>query len=626
MTDRTDSIQVLTLADVLARLDTLSGLKPERRRDLKHAVSKIGAQLHPTRDLTLVPVRGRQIRNAIASISAAQLGCTKKTRDNLISLARVAIESCIAGQNNTTRGKLGRSGSPVAAVWMSVLKREKGERGPKVGAIPFAKWAEAAGFRPDELPEDSWDRFLVWQRETSWARDWEAAARTSVQAWNKLVASGAPGRAVRLPDRVLFMKPLSAYPLSFQADVQAYTDYCRNPAEWIAKRPACRRRDQPYSAATIQHHRNVIRWAAALLVSSGFPIEEIKEIGVLGAGENPARILETLERREIERFIRQREDGIRSERGEEKTSSQLTLAKTLRTIILNWKRPKLRPDGSNPIVDKFRALIKGAMETRITLENGTTLKFRIKPEIGLSTKNQRRIEAAMEPEAFKRLWTMPERVMRRIDKQYRESGRSHPTVVEARKFEAALACAFQRTKPLRGQDLRHLRFGSYVSSAGENGHGRFEFVTSKNNRKITLVIKGEVFEMYERFLRVYRPVLLPPNGNDKTDAGFVFVGKTGGAISLQSLVKRMNKLVYAETGLVWNNHLWRHHCMVLLRDNGGTLEDGADLLGISVEVARRAYDKNRQAEAADLLEKAAIAKMQSCKTSLRDQQRPGDAR
>jgi site-specific recombinase XerD len=131
----------------------------------------------------------------------------------------------------------------------------------------------------------------------------------------------------------------------------------------------------------------------------------------------------------------------------------------------------------------------------------------------------------------------------------------------------------------------------------------------KNDRQISLKIKDEVLTFYELFLSIYRPKIL----RGAPDLGFVFAGNKGGPIARANLARRITKLVRQETGLKWHNHLWRHHGMVLLRDHGGSLENGADLLGISLEAARRAYDKDRQAEAGDHLDKAAMAKLDAAK-------------
>lgn len=595
---------IASLADVLERLDLLPELSEEERRDMKNAIKKIGVHLHPSRNLALVSASGRQAMNGIEAVTASQLGRSKKTRDNLVSLTRKAIESCVAGKPMTTRWSSDRELSPVAAAWASILKREKDERGLKVTASRFAKWAEATDVMPWDLPEDAWELFLVWQRESSWAQDWEASAKHAVWAWNKLVVAGAPGRPVVVPKRALFMPKLCEFPDPFQQDVKDYEGYCRYPVEWCQKRPACRKRMEPYAEATTRHHLTVIRWAAALLIDSGTPIEELTSIGVLGTADNPTRIMESLEKRELARMFRLRAEGVPSERGEEKPSSATTLAKVLRTIILNWKRSNVRPDGTNPIVEKFRSLVKASAETKVTLQDGTQLKMRVKPKVGLGMKNQRRLDAAGEPKAFRALWTMPERVMCRIERQ--RDGAT-PTYAQAKRFEAALANGFQRTKPLRGQDLCFLRSSIYSPPTATDGCGRFEFFAGKNNRSILLKIKGELLELYELFLAVYRPIIL----GKAPDLGFVFVGQKGGSLARQALGRRIKKLVWQETGLRWNNHLWRHAAVVIIRDNGGSLETGADLLGITVQVAHAVYDKDRQVEAADALERAATAKLGS---------------
>ena len=66
--------EIVTLADVIERIDVLPKFSPEQRRDMKNAVQKIGAHLHDSRNLSLVPARGRQAMNAIEAVTASQLG------------------------------------------------------------------------------------------------------------------------------------------------------------------------------------------------------------------------------------------------------------------------------------------------------------------------------------------------------------------------------------------------------------------------------------------------------------------------------------------------------------------------------------------------------------------------
>jgi hypothetical protein len=593
-----------TFGDVLRRLQSLE-LDPDEYRDWRNAIllwcSKMNPAASPEEAAEGVRARGLAAMNALEAVDLEVLGIrSEKTRRNRLEFIKKAVATAFAGTRTTTRWEKGAALSPVGAVWAATLARDPREKGDKVGAIRLGKCAEALGFLPDQLPVDFHERFRVWQLENSWRPNAEKTVHHSCTAWNRLVRTGrVAGLAVQLPEPEVIHPPIfdsspTAYPRSFQDDVTAYKSYMMDPATWCQKRRACQFRAKPYKERTVGLHIQTLRILAGSLVASGFPKENIDRISTLARGENPARIMENVEEREKARILARRAAGVPDERGDEKTTSQLSLVKDFRTIVYNWCNPQKLPDGTDPTAEMFKRLKNGALESTLELPDGSEVKMRIRPKKGLSAKNRRRL-AALTGLRLKSFLALPEAEMKRIDNA--RDGR--PTPHQAKSFETALVFAFQLRTPSRKQDVPLLRRSMMIETP--DGGAEITYIANKNDKEVVIVLEPELRKWFEIYWTIYRPVLL---GGAPDLAGFIFPSRKGGAGHAASIGRRVIKLIKRKIGVRWNMHLNRHNAARIGMSKGMTLDEVADALGIDIATAKKFYAPDRKAHAARKLDRA----------------------
>jgi hypothetical protein len=598
------SMNIETFGDVLRRLQTL-GLDPDEYRDWRNAIllwcSKMNPAASPEESAEGVRARGLAAMNALEAVDLEILGIrSEKTRRNRLGFIKKAVATAFAGTRTTTRWEKGAVLSPVGAVWAATLARDPGEKGDKVGAIRLGKCAEALGLLPDQLSANFFELFKVWQLENSWRPNSERTVRYSCTAWNRLVRTGrVAGVAVQLPEPEVIHPPIfdsspTAYTRSFQDDVAAYKSYMTDPATWCQKRRACRFRAKPYDEDTVDRHITDLRILAGSLVASGFPKQNIDRISTLARGENPERIMENVEEREKARILALRAAGLPDERGDEKSSSQLSIVKTFRTIVYNWCNPQKLPDGTDPTAEMFRRLIDGALESTLELPDGSEIKMRIRPKQGLSAKNRRRL-AALTGGRLKSFLALPEAEMKRIN----IARRGQPTPHQAKRFETALVFALQLRTPSRKQDIPLLRRSMMTETP--DGGAEITYIAEKNDKEVVIVLEPELRTWFEIYWTIYRPVLL---GGAPDLAGFAFPSRKGGAGNATSIGRRVIKLIKRKIGVRWNMHLNRHNAARIGMPKGVTLDEVADALGIDIATARKFYAPDRKAHAARKLDRA----------------------
>ncbi|HWI27022.1 MAG TPA: hypothetical protein VN668_08625 [Stellaceae bacterium] len=599
------------MADVIAALDVAPGLAPDRRRELKGAVRRVAILLDLSKDPARVPAASRATRNRIAELTPADLGCgAPKTVRNVVYLVRAALEAVSAARPDRGRFK----GTPVADAWAAILEKQEDDphaKDKKV-ATRVARWAIAHHLMPQELPADTFEQILAWNRENSWSPHHRQKSLDAMRGWNRLVKAGTPGRKIEMGLPPKFTRPLSDFLPSFQTDVRNYEDFLRHPENW-RNRKGCviaaetRDIDIPRSELTIRRRIMRIRYLASLLVASGVPITNIARIKDLASGDNVSRIMNEFERRSAEKLRRLKAEGIDTERGHEKTISAVSIVKEFRAVICGWCAPR------SGVHAKFRSAMNAALSADVTFDNGTTVKLHVKAKKGHTAKNKKRLHnATSSPEVLRRLIMTPERVMKAIEAARKKHGTigpdgkripAKPTRRQAKRFETALCTAIVLTKPLRRFDLAHLDSAHYQPPAPARDRAQFEFRAHKNRENIILKLERELLHFFEIFLAEYRLVLL----GKAEDLGFMFVGVDGRAISENTLADRIRHFIRAETGLRWNSHLFRHFDSWVAKQAGADVGTIAGLLSISVETAHRVYDSDRQVDAQDILYKGLTA-------------------
>jgi integrase len=123
------------------------------------------------------------------------------------------------------------------------------------------------------------------------------------------------------------------------------------------------------------------------------------------------------------------------------------------------------------------------------------------------------------------------------------------------------------------------------SGAGEKLHIAVEREAVKNRVALEFPIPLESSELFERYIRVFRPRLASPTNTA------LFPGINGGPKNACFLGTQISRTILKYTGLRWHPHLFRHAVALLfLRDNPGQYETVRRFLGHrSIETTIRFY-------------------------------------
>lgn len=595
-----------TLLDVISAILADPNLSKRRKGEMASAVRRVAAVLDPgAKDPGNVAAGGGEIRRRIAAITPDKFDVKKGRRDNIISLVRQALEKYAPGRTNTKWSARNLTMSRAGAQWFQILKIEKGDKKKdplailKGKASRFAKFCEAHDIAPEETTPGLYSPFMAWNAATSWSKKHHAAGRTSVHAYNKLIAALnliscafiAMPEEKRKPNSI----PVNHFVASFGQDIAAYTAHC-------ATFQGRGRSGTGYASESIKTHKGTIIWAAGLLVRAGEPIANITCIRDLLAGDRPRRILMRLEQEEIER-LRKREAEGTLESGNQKPLTQMDMIKTLRTIAKNWCRP------TQKLLDKLSALVAESRKSIwVDPETGAEVVRHVKGPVGLTQKNQRRLDQ-VTPRILIQLVELPELMMARID---RASAAREPTKLEAKRYAAALAMRLELKKPDRVRDLTNLSLRSNFAAGIKTD--RYDFLSSKTGRNRTIILKGKQRAAHARFCERYRKTLL----KGRPDAGWLFPGgEKDGRMDVSSLAGMVGAMVERELGIKWNINLFRHFAAQhYLKRHKGDLQGAADLCGNTPNTIRQNYAADRQEEAGDRLDEGLEADVQEARKVL----------
>jgi integrase/recombinase XerD len=114
---------------------------------------------------------------------------------------------------------------------------------------------------------------------------------------------------------------------------------------------------------------------------------------------------------------------------------------------------------------------------------------------------------------------------------------------------------------LRVGNLAALQFGHSLDWRGKEWWIMFPPCETKNRRPINMPLPAELTPMIDRYLEVWRPVLLPrpgvQDGRATPDAGFLWLGRYGGAFGPKKVNKRINEVTLRELGRALNPHIFR---------------------------------------------------------------------
>ena len=520
-----------SLADVMAQIEADEGLKATRRRDLCSALRRLSVVLD--RPLEGLPASASQLRPLLNAIIPARHGLSAKTHANLRCNVLAAIRHVGIAEPRPN------SLSPGWGAFRDTLTSKH----LRWGLSRFMRYCSARSLSPDQVGDGIIGEFEVWLEANSLARDPRGTLRQTCSLWNEarqaltdrsLQELAVPGYKSNRMARL----PLSAFPESFRADLEAYLSMRANPDLFDPEAP-----DKPAKANTLRLYRDQLRLAANALVERGRGPNDISYLHDLVQPEAF---------KDIMRQLLAEHDGA----GSFWTDG---IIKTLLMIAKRWCR--VSHDGLNELRRLARAVPK--------------------PEAGLTPKNRAALRQFDDEQNLARLLHLPERL-------FREAMRENPSTLRAaRKAQIATTIEFLLYCPIRIGNLLSLQLDRQILRPN-GAHGPaylcLEPEEVKNERRIDFELPQSLSKMLATYVERFLPLF-----GDHDGRLFVTPGgkrKSGGAFGTQ-----LSRIIRDRTGLQLTAHQFRHLAAKLFLDaHPGGYESLRQLLGHrSIKTTIRSY-------------------------------------
>ena len=540
MSTKTTSLSpAKTLDEVVVRIIAMEDLSRQRRRDLCSAVRKVAGLLgRSPRD---VAVDIGAISRQIARFTPAMAGMTASRWKNVRSLLGAALQLTGAKVLRRRRVEL------LPPVWRELLDRVP-DRFHRTRLCRLFSFCAAEGFDPGQVDDALADRFFLTLKQDSLVERPSQVHRDACLAWNHAAENlaGWPAQRLQVPNRRKhYALPVSAYPASFTADLDAYLDHIAgiDPFSETAR--------QPSAPITIKDTRRRILQLAAALVLSGRTPASVTGLADLVAPEAAKTALSFLWDRN----------------GKRKTGQLHHFAMLLVKIAKHW----VKVPASH--LETLRA-IRRQMDPRQT---------------GMTARNRARLRQFEDPENVRRLIGLPTKILRSLPLDH---GMSHHQAV---KLQSALAIAILFVAPVRIKNLAGLTLDRHLLRSRPGGV--FHLVIPAHEVKNNTPLEFELPPSLDRLLEVYmtqaRPTLSPHS------SVYLFPAPKGGPKTAAQLAAQVKQFIARQLGLDLNVHAFRHlAAMLFLRAHPGEYETVRLLLGHkSLETTVRTYCGMEQADA-----------------------------
>jgi hypothetical protein len=410
-----------TLANVISALEC-ADLSARRRRDLNSAIQTTARLLN--RNVAELPADMATLRERLAGIHHVQAGMSAKRLANVKSDLAAALRVAAASTPKPSQ-KVVRTPE-----WDTFL----GSITPpweRHCLARLANYCSANSLSPSDVDDEVIAQFRHYLSEASLAKDPVKTRKRTTQAWNRCV------KRVNL-DLVVLSTPksnrhrtiaLAQFPVSFQADLEAWIKRLSNTEFWTGKGPA-----KPLRPFSLRNVRATIRQFASALVARGRPIEEITSL---------ATLVEFDAYKEGLRFFLERN-------GDSPPTWLSGMAATLLAIARH--HVKLPPE---------------------EIERLSTIKRRLKvDQPGLTDKNKQRLAQFDDPHNVELLMLLPRRLVDRAERSNTKPSRTALDVMHAVAIEILLAV------PTRSGNLARL-----------NVERNFKWHGQGNAQTISLAIK-----------------------------------------------------------------------------------------------------------------------------------------
>jgi hypothetical protein len=362
--------------------------------------------------LAAVPAHPEFLRTALERAAPASLGITRAAWNNARSLAGKALEW--AGYTQMPNHYQARFSRAWQELW---------DKLPPSTAMSFQlsrlfHYASAQGIPPDDLNDETLDRFSIALVKESIVRNPRESYRGAVKSWNNAAERipGWPQRRLNFTSRRQFFSlPWSEFPSSLEVEVELY----------LRRAAGLDLSDDHFTHAqrprTLQTRRAQLRLFASAVVKAGIPADSLIDLRALLIPEVAAQGL---------RFLVDRNGG----------RSGVQIA----NIALFLPALATRLDLPEETVSRLR---KFASKLRIT-------------QIGLTARSREALRAFDDDAAVAALFNLPRCVVREVLK----SGRKGYS--EAKLVQTALAVEILVNAPIRIQNLASINLQKHLLVLG----------------------------------------------------------------------------------------------------------------------------------------------------------------
>ena len=525
-----------TAARVLDQIDDWIDLAPAYRKRLKTLVRALPKLLgKPLEAITLDP---EVLRAPLLQATAAQWGVSHSTLTVYRSAGRALLRRLGLIATRQTKAK------EMSEAWRGLLDLLP-PNFEMTRIVPFAVFCNGHAIPPGVVDAGTVDLYAKHLDAALAVRSSRRVVRLLVKAWNECITSveGWSARPLAVPAArcATYSPPFTAYPASFQADLEAFrrrlspeqSDRLYQDAE---SAPLAR----PLRRASVTARMNALRLAAGALVLSGRPIETVTTLGDLVT--EPAR-------RAICQWHWDRANRCAS-------SNTASIAGTLR------------------ILARHHCCLDEAELRKLIVDIAWLIP---RPTAEMTDKNLTRLRQFEDPRKLAALMHLPEHLMREAEALKARGLKSQAA------WQAGVAAAIEieLTMPLRLKNLTELRLGVHIRSlmdrrAATIAHIFIPATEVKNATALHWKLRPEAVALLRRYINDFRS-LLP-----HADSDALFPNRDHKAMAREQggLGKAIGEAVRRHIGATLNTHLFRALAGVLvLRENPEAIADLRMLLG-----------------------------------------------
>lgn len=505
-----------SFAEVIARIERRTDLKPDRRRDMISGLKRVADAFgHKVEEIPADPV---WLRPRIENVKPAALGISKKTWTNILSNMKSALAE--AGIVERDRGSPIELSPAWRTVWDLVLAA-------KIDAISIplsrpVRFFSNMGIAPEDVTDEAFAAFQRALELSEIRKDPASATWQGIHAWNKAVDAVLGWPQIRLTKPIRhnhFAIPLAEFPTPFREELDALLVGLARPS---LKRGSARR--NPLSPRTIEHRGRQWHRFASALVHAGVPIETLTSLDVLLDLDHVEPGIEWL--------AENRHGGKASAGLHEMALGLCTLGRELG--IEGDHLEQLR---------EYARLLSGKKGGRKVRKKGPT------------DKNRQRLRQFRDPAKRDALLRLPSVLIAEARKT------DHP-IKAARIAEVAVAIAIETMAPIRLKNLAELEIDRHFDRTVP---GKLYLTIPeyevKNGAPLEFDLPERVRELLDTFLADFRPYLIAG------PCPWLFAREDGtGHVHQTVLARRVTETIAERLGIEMNMHLFRHLAATLILD------------------------------------------------------------